>query len=318
MEDNIIKPATFRINIDDTKKFKDFADSNNLNQAEAFASLLNILELNNAKSALGSRANSIEVFQTTVNNLVKFYINSLEENVTTEDRIREDLSRELRIKDDTISNLMDQLQELKTDNDTFINTTNTLESKIGDLTNSIAALKDEIIDKSNSLDIANRNNNNLQDQLSEYKEFKNENVTLKKQLEQVQEALNEKSTSVSTLINNIKQLEDKIKTDTDMISFYREQLDVNKEEKINLNNSLLEKEKSHKDELKELEKKSKLEIIELKESHKNSIAEKIEQLNSKCELELGKKDLEIEKLKNELERLNNKTVKTSKKIQDKE
>jgi chromosome segregation ATPase len=213
---------------------------------------------------------------------------------------------------------MDQLQELKTDNDTFINTTNTLESKIGDLTNSIAALKDEIIDKSNSLDIANRNNNNLQDQLSEYKEFKNENVTLKKQLEQVQEALNEKSTSVSTLINNIKQLEDKIKTDTDMISFYREQLDVNKEEKINLNNSLLEKEKSHKDELKELEKKSKLEIIELKESHKNSIAEKIEQLNSKCELELGKKDLEIEKLKNELERLNNKTVKTSKKIQDKE
>ncbi|NFA43745.1 hypothetical protein EXM65_14535 [Clostridium botulinum] len=55
MGENTIKPATFRLN-----EFKDFATQNSLNQQEAFTSLLNTLELNNAKSTLGGRSNSIE------------------------------------------------------------------------------------------------------------------------------------------------------------------------------------------------------------------------------------------------------------------
>lgn len=115
MSENIIKPATFRLNQEDINRFKEFATQNSLNQQEAFTSLLNALELNNAKSTLGDRAKSIEAFQTTVNNLVKFYINSLEENTTTEDRIREELSLQLTTKDKTIADLQNKLQEVKED-----------------------------------------------------------------------------------------------------------------------------------------------------------------------------------------------------------
>lgn len=77
--------------------------------------MLNALELSNTKSTLGDRSKSIEVFQTTVNNLVKFYINSLKENTTTEDCIREELSLQLTTKDKTIADLQNKLQEVKED-----------------------------------------------------------------------------------------------------------------------------------------------------------------------------------------------------------
>ena len=56
MSDNTIKPATFRLNESDINRFKEFAAQNNLNQQEAFISLLNTLELSNTKSSLGDRA----------------------------------------------------------------------------------------------------------------------------------------------------------------------------------------------------------------------------------------------------------------------
>ena len=42
-----------------------------------------------------------------------YYINSLEENTTTEDRIREELRLQLTTKDKTILDLQNKLQELK-------------------------------------------------------------------------------------------------------------------------------------------------------------------------------------------------------------
>ena len=83
MSENMSKPATFRFGEEDIIKFKEFAKENNLSHQDAFTSIINTLELDKAKRELGARAQSIEVFQTTVNKLVKFYINSLEENETT-------------------------------------------------------------------------------------------------------------------------------------------------------------------------------------------------------------------------------------------
>lgn len=45
MSENLIKPETFRLNEGDINRFKEFATQNNLNQQEAFTSLLNALEL---------------------------------------------------------------------------------------------------------------------------------------------------------------------------------------------------------------------------------------------------------------------------------
>src|SRR5476649_1911835 len=93
------------------------------------------------------------------------------------------------------------------------------------------------------------------------------------------------------------------------ISSYKEQKEILREEIKDINNSTLEKEKSYKAEIRELQEKSKLEVLDLKETHKNSMTDKIEQLNSKYELELDKKALEVEKLKNEIDQLKSKPTK---------
>lgn len=309
-----IKATSFRINEDDLAKFKEFADKEGYNQAEAFKSILNTVEMATAKNLIKDRAKEVETFQDTINRLMGYYLNSLEVNQNSEERIREELQKELTTKDNTISNLQEQLDKFKIDNNNLKDTSKEISNKNNILQDQLDKSIKENEDKINSLEIANRNNTNLQDQLAEYKEFKNENVTIKKQLEHLQEALTEKSNTISTLINNIKQLEDKTKTDTDMINFYKEQLDANKEEKRDLSKSLVEKEKSHKEEINVLGEKSKIDILELKETHKIAIAEKIEQLNSKHELELGKKDFESTQLRNELEQLKSKTAKKDTKI----
>jgi len=152
MSDNIIKPATFRLDQEDINRFKEFASQNNLNQQEAFTSLLNALELSNAKSTLAGRSNSIEAFQTTVNNLVKFYINSLEENTTTEERIREELSLQLTTKDKTIADLQNKLQEVSDDKVILNDITSSLSNKNKELQEQLSKAQNDIRDKDKYID----------------------------------------------------------------------------------------------------------------------------------------------------------------------
>ena len=214
MSEIIIKPATFRLNEDDINRFKEFASQNSLNQQEAFTSLLNTLELNNAKSSLGGRANSIEAFQTTVNNLVKFYINSLEENTTTEDRIREELSLQLITKDKTIADLQNKLQEFKDGKVILDDNIDNLSNKNKELQEQLSKVQNDIKDKDKYIDNLRQQNELLTNTLNEYKEYKEINIKLDIDNKEL------KSENI-TLNNSNKQLEDKIKNDADMLEFYK-------------------------------------------------------------------------------------------------
>ena len=99
MADNDIKVTSMRLNSEDIEKFKEFASNNDFNQQQAFNALIALAKLEKAKTTLGDRSKRIEVFRDTVTKLMNFYINALEENATTEDRIREELQKELRTKD---------------------------------------------------------------------------------------------------------------------------------------------------------------------------------------------------------------------------
>lgn len=307
MSDNIIKPATFRLNEDDINRFKEFASQNNLNQQEAFTSLLNTLELNSAKSALGDRAKSIEVFQTTVNSLVKFYINSLEENTTAEERIREELSQQITTKDNAISALYEQVQDLKNERDSLKNQISELEDKNKLLSDKNDKLETEIIDKSKAIEIANRNNSNLQDQVAEYKEYKNINIELEKNLEGLKKDNNLLISDKTSLGNVVTKLQGEIDNKDNMIIFYKDQ--VGKLEQI---------EKDNKAEIKNLQDKYTIEIDKLKDKYtgeidtlkadhkvelENSLKVLEERLVDKNNLELDKKDLELQKLQNEIDNL---------------
>lgn len=296
MNENIIKPATFRLNEDDINKFKDFASQNSLNQQEAFASLLNTLELNNAKSSLGDRAKSIEVFQTTVNSLVKFYINSLEENTTAEERIREELSQQISSKDNTISALYEQVQDLKSERDFLKNQIIELEDKNKLLADKNDKLESDILDKSKAIEIANRNNSNLQDQVAEYKEYKNINIDLEKSLESLKKDNSSLVSDKTSLGNVTAKLQGEIDNKDNMINFYKDQVE-----------KLEQAEKDSKAEIKNLQDKYTGEIDKLKAEHKveieNSLKVLEERLMDKSNLEIQKKDLEMQKLKNEVDNL---------------
>lgn len=296
MSDSIVKPATFRLNEEDINRFKEFASQNNLNQQEAFTSLLNTLELNNAKNSLGDRAKSIEVFQTTVNSLVKFYINSLEENTTAEERIREELNDQVNKKDNTISALYEQVQDLKNERDSLKNQIAELEDKIKLLSDKNDKLEADIIDKSKAIEIANRNNNNLQDQVAEYKEYKNINIELEKKLESLRKNNNLLVSDKTSLGNVVTKLQGEIDNKDNMINFYKDQ--VGKLEKV---------ERDGKSEIKNLQDKYAGEINKLKADHKvemeNSLKALEDRLIDKSNLELQRKDLELEKIKNKLDNL---------------
>ena len=292
MGDNIIKPATFRLNEEDINRFKEFASQNNLNQQEAFTSLLNTLELNNAKNTLGDRAKSIEVFQTTVNSLVKFYINSLEENTTAEERIREELSQQINTKDNAISALYEQVQDLKNERESLKNQITELEDKNKLLSDKNDKLEAEIIDKSKAIEIANRNNNNLQDQVAEYKEYKNINIELEKNLESLKKDNSLLISDKTSLGNVVTKLQGEIDNKDNMINFYKDQVE-----------KLDQAERDSKTEIKNLQDKYAGEIDKLKADHKvemeNSLKALEEHLMDKNNLELQKKDLEMQKLQNE-------------------
>lgn len=296
MSDSIIKPATFRLNEEDINRFKEFAAQNNLNQQEAFTSLLNTLELNNAKSALGDRAKSIEVFQTTVNSLVKFYINSLEENTTAEERIREELSQQITTKDNAISALYEQLQDIKNERDLLKNQISELEDKNKSLSDKNDILEAEMVDKSKAIEIANRNNNNLQDQVAEYKEYKNINIELEKNLESLKKDNNLLLSDKTSLGNVVTKLQGEIDNKDNMINFYKDQVE-----------KLTQVEKDSKAEIKNLQDKYASEIDKLKASHtvelENSLKALEERLMYKSDLEIQKKDLEFQKLQNEIDNL---------------
>ena len=99
-------------------------------------------------------------------------------------------------------------------------------------------------------------------------------------------------------------LNDKLKSNIDIINFYKEQTTELKLEIKKLNKSITDKENSYKLEIKALEEKN------IKELKKNK-EEVEEQLNNRHEVELEKKNIEIDKLKNMLNNLQDKLKENS-------
>lgn len=307
MNENIIKPATFRLNEEDINRFKEFAAQNNLNQQEAFTSLLNTLELSNAKSALGDRSKSIEVFQTTVNSLVKFYINSLEENATAEERIREELNQQISSKDNTISALYEQVQDLKNERDFLKNQITELEDKNKLLSDKNDKLENDILDKSKAIEIANRNNSNLQDQVAEYKEYKNINIELEKSLESLKKDNSSLASDKTSLGNVVTKLQGEIDNKDNMITFYKDQVAKLEQAEMNSKAEIKNLQDKYAGEIDKLKVDHKDELDKLKIEHKiemeNSLKALEERLMEKSNLALQKKDLEMQRLLNEIEGL---------------
>ena len=110
-----IKQNNFRIDQADADTFRKFCDENGMSQAQGFAHLLQVFELDRAKNITPSRATEIEEFERNVKAITAAYLNSLEINNNAEARIREEYDTALASRDKTIMDLQEKNEKLKID-----------------------------------------------------------------------------------------------------------------------------------------------------------------------------------------------------------
>lgn len=229
MEDNKTKVSTLRVNLNDEEAFKQYLKDNGYTQAEGFKNLVALMELDNAKKQLNDRAKEIDTFRDTVNKLINFYVNSLEVNQVAEERIREELNKELVTKDKTISSLQEQLnKQIET-----IDKLKITDEEISKVNRNLVSDKEKALKEIETL---TSNNKTLQEQImtlnaiiTEYKSLKDLNISLEtdnKELKETNQNLN----------IELKQLNDKIINANDMLVFYKEQVaELNEQVKMLMN-----------------------------------------------------------------------------------
>lgn len=306
-----IKPVTFRLDTETTDKFKELANTLGVTQDKMLQDLLATFELEKAKNSIVDRAKEIEEFQSIANRMIRIYMNSLELNQNSEERIKEKFTEQLILKQDLINNLQDQVKKLKEDNSNkestlyitiddkkrlgneVINLKNTLEtkevlikeyvSKIDTLTSLVteySIFKDSIEEVKIELDAEKKSNDAL---IYESKDLRLENESLKRQVEMLQSTINDCK-------DNLKIAKEEYKENINQLKVEKEKLVSDNKNYID---ELLIK---HEDEIKELKSSNNDTIRELKDSHKQEI-ESIEKKSAeKVEVEIDKVTIKYEKL----------------------
>lgn len=292
-----IKATSFRIVDEDNDKFKQFMDKEGYKtQAEGFKAIMQAVEVAQAKNAIKDRAKEIETFQDTINKLVGYYLNSLEVNQNSEERIREELSKELQTKDNAISTMYEQLEELKSTMKYKSEQYNILEGKLQETQEALMSKSQDCIRLEKQIDKLNSNNDLLQEQLQEYKGYKDDYKNLEKDLEKLKSDIEKKDVVIQGFTTDNQQLKDKITNLSDMAEFYKNEIN-NKDKSIS----------EYKSDIKALEDKHNNQIENIKADHEKKFQEQlqnaVDNLNNKHDVELSKKDLEIQKLQNAIEQL---------------
>lgn len=289
---NEVKAVSFRITEEDIKKFRTFAEEQDMNQAEMFQCLVNNFEMAKAKGAISDRAKEIEVFQDTINNLMTMFLNSLAVNQTSEERIREVLSLELHTKDKTIADLQDREKEYKEKVSTYKAESIEYLKQANELSVLNDALEKEIDQKDGII-------NNLQDQVEMLKGQVNEYKAYKETYKELENRNVELEKDNAVLSHHNTDLETKIENLENMKLFYQSEVEKLKAEIKESYKEGKEKEKAHKAEIKTLGTNHDKEIAALtknytaelekaKVTYKEDIKNRIEFEKSKSQLELDK------------------------------
>ena len=106
-----IKQANFRIDSDTADAFRAFCEQKGMNQAQGFDHVMQVFELNQAKSSIPGRSVEIEEFETMVKSITSAYLYSLELNQNAEARAREEFSSELQRKELRLTELQKKVEQ---------------------------------------------------------------------------------------------------------------------------------------------------------------------------------------------------------------
>lgn len=259
--------TSMRLSEEDVEKFKKFAEENGFTQQQAFNSLMAIAELEKAKNVLSDRGKEIDTFRELATKLVNMFANSLEMNVTAEDTIREELSKELKSKDESIIVMSEQIEKYKEDHAKISHKNKEMSDKINDLNNEIKKLLNDINNNEKQINTLNSNNEMLQEQLQEFKQYKESYKNQQTQIRELTSKVNALESEKLSMKNSIELLDNMAKANKEQIEFYRSELQAKKEE-----------------------------VTEIRKETADNIKAMEEQYKSRLEMEIKKKDLEIGKL----------------------
>lgn len=182
-----IKQANFRIKVEDADKFRAFCEEEGLNQAQGFDHLMQVLELDKAKTVIPARAMEIEEFERHMKSLLSAFLNSMEIAENTEDRLKEQLQSHLDSKEQTIIRLQKELKIKENEIKELEFAVERLQKNIEVVQRSAINLKDkEEINK-----ILTEKLNMAEKQLSDYELLKESEGELKEQLMAALETIKE-------------------------------------------------------------------------------------------------------------------------------
>ena len=105
-----IKQTNFRIGTDAADKFRQYCEANGLNQAQGFDHLIEILDMDQAKTALPDQAADIELFKTQAQDLINSYLHALSVSANFQKLATEHHWADLASKDKTIADLQARLE----------------------------------------------------------------------------------------------------------------------------------------------------------------------------------------------------------------
>lgn len=300
------KRVTFRLNEEEVSKFKAFTEEYGLNQADGFAKLIEAMELNKAKSIVSDRAKEIESIENHLRAIQNIYLAALEINQNAEITIKENYSKELNSKDQTIIELQDRIKNLKE----VAEKSKEVEKINKELSKNIDSIAKQLEDKVEEVKRINESNSTLNGIVSEYKAYKDANTELEEVNIKLKQDILDSSTANKDLNNKLEAIKNEL---INIKEFYQQQLkEIKSDYKQTLadnsqtyENNLKEMKLEHKQELQELKKENKENILELKEEHKQEI-DKMIAGNDKV---IDDKDKMIESLRKEIELLKKAKIK---------
>lgn len=193
-----IKQANFRISVENADRFRAFCEQEGLNQAQGFDHLMQVLELDKAKTVIPSRAMEIEEFERHMKALLSAFLNSIEIADNTEERLKEQMQSQLDSKDQTIIGLQkeletksNELKELEFAVEGLQERMEMVQKSAREISHSEKKLMESLKDKEEINNMLVSKLNVAEKKLSDYEALKQSERKLKEELREVQEKIKE-------------------------------------------------------------------------------------------------------------------------------
>lgn len=98
-----IRQTNFRVDTESANAFRAFCEENGYNQAQGFDHLIQVLELNKAKTSIEGRLTEITTFEEYIKKIMDSYLTSLQIAQNTEERVREDYKTDIALRDKALA-----------------------------------------------------------------------------------------------------------------------------------------------------------------------------------------------------------------------